>query len=103
MVTEASMGRLRGPQGELAIRGPGLSLSPQAGRGRRGAAPHAARQPAHANSGDHGGWDAKLGGGPLGSWRPVIARGGGAGRWLPPESRKNITTGPLGGKAGPSL
>src|SRR5258706_16477513 len=103
MVTEASMGRLRGPQGELAIRGPGLSLSPQAGRGRRGAAPHAARQPAHANSGDHAGSDAKLGVGTLSSLRPVISMVWSAGPVLPPESRKNIRTRPLGAKVGPSL
>src|SRR3974377_1522374 len=57
----------------------------------------------HDSSGDQAGSDAKLGVGIRISLRPVISTENSDGPELPPGSRKNISTRPLGAKVGPSL
>src|SRR5271165_1066981 len=54
-------------------------------------------------SGDQAGSDAKLGVGTLSSLRPEISMVNSDGPALPPGSRKNMMTRPLGAKVGPSL
>ena len=58
---------------------------------------------AHDRSGDQAGSEAKLGVGTFHSLRPVMSIVKSDGPDLPPGSRKNISTRPLGAKVGPSL
>src|SRR5665213_3825431 len=57
----------------------------------------------HDNSGDHAGSEAKPGVGTFCSFRPEISIVNKEGPELPPGSRKNMMTRPLGQKVGPSL
>src|ERR1700730_13879477 len=70
---------------------------------KRDACRRLADSQAHDSSGDHAGSEAKPGGGTFCSLRPEISTVNSDGPPLPPGSRKNIRTRPLGAKVGPSL
>src|SRR5579863_10542985 len=57
----------------------------------------------YESSGDHAGSDANPGVGTRNSLRPEMSTVNNEGPPLPPGSRKNISTRPLGAKVGPSL